>query len=132
MDFTSLLSAIAVVVALVAGGGLGLQRQRVTLLRSDLDDARKRVDDLRGVLVDAERERATDRTRIATLESDLRHAEQMVTGEAHWAKFGDQLTNHHTAAMKKQDAALEKLATLHGDLVRLAGAISGKTPGDVA
>lgn len=126
MDSTTALTWVSFFIALVAGGGLTLQRQRVTILRGDLEDARKRVEDLRGDLVEAERERSDDRTRIATLEGDLRHAERMATGEAQWTKFGEQLSSHHTAAMSKQDQTLAKLATLHGDLVRLAGAISGK------
>lgn len=100
MDSTTAVTWASFFIALVAGGGFTLQQQRVAALRSDLIDSSKRVEGLRGDLLDAERERVDDRTRIAQLESDLRHSEQMATGAAHWKALDEHLDNHHRESMK--------------------------------
>lgn len=100
MNPNDLVTYFSFAVALVAGGGFGLQRQRVSALRADLDDARARVGDLREDLSAEKQDRVADEARITRLESDLRHAEAMALRESKWADLDKHLDEHHQQAMK--------------------------------
>jgi glucose-6-phosphate 1-dehydrogenase len=110
VDLGSLLNAVAVVVALVTAGGFGLQRSRVAALRADREDDRARIVALREDLTESDRERAKDKAKAAEerskdkaqierLASDLRHAEEMARGQAHWLALDQHQEEHHQQAL---------------------------------
>lgn len=111
MDANSLLSAVAVTVALVSGGGLGLQRQRVSGLRGDVVDLQNRVEARDARIAELEKKDIDKDGQLQRLRSDLVHAEKLATGEAHWVALGEQLDAHHTesmAALRSIGASLDK------------------------
>lgn len=99
MDFGTLLSYVSVVVALVAGGGLGLQRSRVAALRGDLEDERGRNKTLRDDVADLKLKDLDKDGKIGQLTSDLRHAEALALREQKWLDLDAHLDLHHQAAM---------------------------------
>lgn len=100
MDVSNVLNAVAVIVALVAAGGLGLQRSRVALLRGDLLDEQGRNKTLRQDVADL-KVRDTEKTaKITQLQSDLRHAEALALRETKWADLDSHLDVHHKETLK--------------------------------
>jgi hypothetical protein len=122
MDVSNVLAAVASIIAIIAGGGVGLQRSRVALLRGDLEDEKNRhagtrldVQDLKVRLADQAAEAATAKAeassqiarlrastdaKIAALESDLRHAEALALRETKWADLDVHLDEHHQESMR--------------------------------
>lgn len=100
MDWNGLLSSIAVVVALTSAGGFGLQRSKVSALRVDIEDERGRNQALRLDVADLKQKDTEKDAQIKQLASDLRHAEQMATGEQHWKQLDAHLENHHQEAKR--------------------------------
>lgn len=101
MELNNLLSSVAVVVALVAGGGLGLQRSRVSALRGDVTDLTNRVTARDQVIAELKVSDAEKDARISRLEIDLEHAEKMATGEKRWMEMRDDFRKHRTDLMAR-------------------------------
>lgn len=85
----SFLNAAAVIVALFAAAGYGLQRGRVSNLREQLEDERKETSSLK--------EQRTERDRQI---SDLQAVVRIATGEVHSQAILDLLEQHHSDSLR--------------------------------
>jgi hypothetical protein len=92
MDVQTAISIVLGVIAVSTAAGLGLLRGTVVGLREQLDDERKLSTSLRA-------QRTEDRALIVRLQGDLEALGRVVTGEAHWIAIGQELTEHHDAAV---------------------------------
>jgi hypothetical protein len=104
VNIGDLLSYIAVVVALVAAGGLGLQRARVSNLDADLKRERGLTESLREEVDDLKRKRIGDQSQINELSIRLKAAEELATGEARWHEMNVNFQEHRTQLMAKLTA----------------------------
>lgn len=103
MNLGDLLSYIAVVVALVAAGGLGLQRARVSNLDADLKRERGLTESLREEVDDLKAKRVEDAARIGKMQVELDAAREMATGEARWREMNANFQEHRQQLMAKLD-----------------------------
>lgn len=101
MDPTAALAWVSFFIALLAGGGLTLQRTKVRELRADVNDERGRTATAREEVADLKLWRTEAEATITQLKSDLRHAEQLATGEAHWVALDDTLKHHDERALRQ-------------------------------
>lgn len=131
MDPNTAIAWASFFIALLAGGGLTLQRTKVRELRQDVNDergrtttARAEVADLKIRFADAEsrhdRERAEDHRKIAQLESDLRHAEQLATGAEQWSAIESTLLEHDKKALRQVAFVENQVKDVQGAVSNLA------------
>lgn len=112
-DLLDLLSRASLLGLAIAAAWAGLQRGRlknrddtIAGLRGDLEDARKRVADRDAELVDRDAELNEKDNKINDLETTVKVATDMVTGEAHLVALGEQADEHHRIVMEKLGAIL--------------------------
>lgn len=111
MDWSTVLGAAAVVMALASAAGLGLTRSHVSGLREARDDLQKRVDFL-------EKERAEIRAELVEVKSENKLLDAMVKGKVEWVAISDLLEEHHRQALQQWTGMNTRLDTIHADLGR--------------
>jgi hypothetical protein len=115
MNPNDYLSLFALTIAVVAGGGFGLQRQRLAALRGDVGDLNERVTIRDVTIADLERKDREKDARISELGIELKHAEQMALREQAWSDLDAHLAEHHREALEgltRIEAGIAELARL--------------------
>lgn len=100
-DPHDLLSLFALCIAIVAGGGFGLQRSRLTGLRGDVRDLTERVTIRDLTIADLQRKDVEKDAKLDRLEVELHHAEAMATRNQEWLDLDKHLGDHHKEAMRR-------------------------------
>lgn len=120
MDFWNVIAAAAAIVSIATVAGFGLQRGRVTAVRTDLGEAYKKIEAQRGEIDDLKQDRAEDRTLITQQANDIRVLQSVVTGEVHWQAISDLLDHHHAEAQQHWTTAEAVLTEIRDTLRRPA------------
>jgi hypothetical protein len=111
VDFSGVLQAASVIVALATFAGLALQRGVVTSVREQNADYERRI-------VFLEAAGARDQATIAQQSADLAALQRIVTGEVQWQAISDLLDHHHKAAQEQWVRHTELLVQIRDSLGR--------------
>jgi hypothetical protein len=92
MDWQNIVGIAGFIIAVGSISGIGLMRDRLSVLKDSNEDLRARDND-RG------KELADIRTELAEVQAENRLLKAMVTGRVEWTAISDQLEEHHRQSL---------------------------------
>lgn len=116
MSWLNILGVAGAIIGIASMTGLGFQQGRVTGLRGDVDDYEKRLSVAREEIDELKAGREEDARTIASMRSDIRLLQSMVTGEVQWRATVDLMEHHHTRAERYWEATSETLERILAEL----------------